>query len=235
MTPLFAIIGAGVALGAAGSGHCAVMCGPLVVLAQPQRSGGGQVAGHVAAYHGGRLLSYALLGALVGATGGWIAANGFGRALAIAAAATLVVQAFLQWRFRSALSWPLLTRAIGAAGRLMRRHTIAGPAVFGALTGLLPCGLVYAALTASLGLGGAASGVAFMLAFGLGSIPMLAVIGLSARTLRTGASAHMFKRLAPAGLAIVALLLVMRASSMHTGHHGAVPAPALAPAAHAHR
>ena len=36
MTPLVAIIGAGLVLGAAGSGHCAVMCGPLVVLAQPQ-------------------------------------------------------------------------------------------------------------------------------------------------------------------------------------------------------
>ena len=231
MTPLVAIIGAGLALGAAGSGHCAVMCGPLVVLAQPRKSTSAQAAGHVAAYHIGRLLSYALLGALVGATGGWIAASGFGRALAIAAATTLAAQAILQWRFRSAPGWALLTRAIGSAGRLMRRHTAAGPAVFGAVTGLLPCGLVYAALTASLGLGGAISGVAFMLAFGIGSLPMLAVIGLSARTLRSSPSAHVFRRLAPAGLAIVAVLLVVRASSIHTSHHSATPAPA----AHTHR
>lgn len=220
MTSLFAIIGAGLVLGAAGSGHCAVMCGPLVVLAQPRQSTGGRLAGHVAAYHGGRLLSYALVGALVGATGGVIAAqgSGFGRALAIVAACALLVQAVAQWRLRGAGSWPALTRAIGAAGRLMRRHTVAGPAVFGALTGLLPCGLVYAALTASLGLGGAASGVAFMLAFGLGSVPVLAWIGVSAKTLRDGAPARMLRRFAPAGLAIVALVLVVRAFGAHASH-----------------
>lgn len=225
MTAMLAIVGAGLALGAAGSGHCAVMCGPLVLLSHPRAAGRSRVVGHIASYHAGRLLSYVLLGALFGVTGGWIAESGFGRALAVAAAAALLLQAFWQWRLRAARSWPALTRAIGGAGRLMRRHTMAGPAVFGALTGLLPCGLVYAALTAAIGLGGAMNGAAFMLAFGLGSVPALAAIGVSATTLRRGAPARFLRNAAPAGLVIVAVLLVVRASGMHAGHDGSVPAP----------
>jgi sulfite exporter TauE/SafE len=225
------IAAAGLALGAAGSGHCAVMCGPLVALAQPRAAGAGRLAAHACAYHAGRLFAYVALGAAFGLTGGWVAARGLGRALAFTAAAALVLQAVWQWRLRSNRSWPALNRAIGAAGRHMRRHPIAGPAVFGALNGLLPCGLVYAALTAAIGLGGAANGAVFMLAFGMGTVPVLAAIGVSAKLLRRGAPARIFKRAAPIGLAIVALLLVLRASEMHD--HAARFDPS-APSAHHH-
>jgi len=218
MMTVLAIAAAGLALGLAGSGHCAVMCGPLVMLAQPRVASGRRIAAHTASYHTGRLLMYATLGAIVGATGSVIAGRGFGRALAIVAASALVMQAIAQWQFRAATSWPVLTRAIGAAGRLMRRHTIAGPAIFGALTGLLPCGLVYAALTATLGFGGALDGAAFMVGFGAGSGPVRAAIGVSARTLRGGAPQPILRRLAPAGLAIVAVVLVVRAFSAHANH-----------------
>jgi sulfite exporter TauE/SafE len=95
---------------------------------------------------------------------------------------------------------------------------VTGPAVFGALTGLLPCGLVYAALTAAIGLGSATNGALFMLAFGLGSVPALAAIGVSAKLFGRGTRSQFFKRAAPVGLAIVALLLVLRASGMHEPH-----------------
>jgi sulfite exporter TauE/SafE len=103
--------------------------------------------------------------------------------------------------------------------------------VFGALTGLLPCGLVYAALTAAIGLGGAMNGAVFMFAFGLGSVPALGLIGVSAKLLRRGAPARFFKHAVPVGLAIVALLLVMRASGIHD--HAARFEPS-APSEHHH-
>ena len=210
--------GAGLAMGFAGSGHCAVMCGPLVMLAQPRAAGSPRMAAHIVSYHAGRVASYALLGVLLGATGGFVAGRGFGRTLAVVAATALAAQAIVQWRLGRAPAWPILTRAIGAAGRLMRRHTIAGPAAFGALTGLLPCGLVYAALTATLGFGDARAGAAFMFGFGVGSVPVLAAIGVSAKTLQAGALSRVVRRLAPVGLAIVALVLVARAFAEHSGH-----------------
>jgi sulfite exporter TauE/SafE len=212
------IAAAGLALGIAGSAHCAVMCGPLVLLSQPRDTAGARATAHISAYHGGRLLMYGALGAIAGGAGGLIAGVGFGRGLAAAAAVALLVQAFWQWRGRTTPSWPALTRAIGAAGRWMRRHTFAGPAAFGALTGLLPCGLIYAALTAAIGIGGATNGALFMVGFAAGSVPVLAAIGGASKVLPRGYLARGLRQLAPAGLVIVALLLVFRAAGWHGGH-----------------
>ena len=57
---------AGLVLGLAGSGHCAGMCGPLVLLANPRDSADGQadqrgLTRHVALYHAGRVGIYAVL------------------------------------------------------------------------------------------------------------------------------------------------------------------------------
>jgi sulfite exporter TauE/SafE len=109
----------------------------------------------VAAYHLGRTTAYTALGAVAGATGGIVAGNGLGRGLGVVAAIALLIQAVWQWRGHAGGAWPWLTRMIGAAGRWMRRHPVAGPGLFGAMTGLLPCGLIYGALTAAVGQGSA--------------------------------------------------------------------------------
>ena len=68
LTPLFL-------LGFLGSGHCIGMCGPLVV-AFPGQSG--RFSAHLC-YHGGRLLTYVVIGAVMGALGGgWSALTGGG-------------------------------------------------------------------------------------------------------------------------------------------------------------
>jgi sulfite exporter TauE/SafE len=234
MMSLVAILAAGLALGMAGSGHCAVMCGPLVLLSQPRAAGRGVIL-HVAAYHAGRSLAYAVFGLVAGGAGGWIVGLGFGRALAIAAAAALIAQVIWHWRGPSVRSWPWLTRAIGVAGRFMRRHPVVGPATFGALTGLLPCGLVYAAATTAAGLGGAIAGAVFMIGFAGGSVPALATIAASSKMLQRRQVAGIVKRLAPVGLAIAALLIIFRASGMHAEHAAPAAAPGhSAAAAHHH-
>ena len=54
-----------------------------------------------------------------------------------------------------------------------------GPVVFGALNGLLPCGLFYAALTAAVGVGDLGQALAFMGAFATGTTPVLVFIALA--------------------------------------------------------
>lgn len=51
----------------------------------------------------------------------------------------------------------------------------------GLVWGWLPCGLVYAAAAWSLSSGSGARGAALMAAFGLGTLPMLFVLGAAAR------------------------------------------------------
>ena len=52
--------------------------------------------------------------------------------------------------------------------------------ILGALWGWLPCGLVYAALLLVLASGNALQAGLTMIAFGLGTLPMLVLLGLSA-------------------------------------------------------
>lgn len=223
----------GLVLGAAGSGHCAAMCGPLVALANPRGPNASTRAltQHTILYHGGRIATYAALGALIGLTGSALASAGLGRALAFAAAAAVLLQALAAWHaFRGGAHGAiggLVTRAIGRAGSWMRQHRIAGPAVFGALTGLLPCGLVYAALTAAAGFGNVAESALFMVAFGAGTAPLLATVGLSAGRIERHVPARL-RKIAPLALAAVAIMLIVRASGGHM-NHGDHAAPAATP------
>lgn len=235
MTPAaLASVGAGLVLGLAGSGHCALMCGPLVLLSRPREATPRGLSVHVAAYHAGRLASYAALGAAFGVAGATAVGAGWGRALTFVAASALVAQAVLRWRWHRGSASPAVTQAIGATGRWMRRHPVAGPAAFGAMTGLLPCGLVYGALTAALGLGAPVEAAWFMLAFGAGSLPLLAAIGVSGERLRLALPAHTLRRSAPIGLILVALMLMLRGVGAHAAHtsHAAPRHPS--PAAHHH-
>ncbi len=215
----------GLVLGAAGSGHCATMCGPLVALANPRGATAAERAlyVHTALYHAGRLSTYAALGGLIGLTGGALVSAGLGRALAVAAAVGVLAQAVVAWHsLRGGAHGAIgrvVTRVIGRAGGWMREHRIAGPMLFGGLTGLLPCGLVYAALTAAAGFGSVGESALFMAAFGLGTTPLLATVGLSAGRLEKHVPLRL-KRVAPIALAAVAILLIVRASGGHMQHGG---------------
>jgi sulfite exporter TauE/SafE len=229
---------AGLAFGLAGSGHCVAMCGPLVLLANPRRlSHAGAPAGpppspgllarHAALYHSGRAMTYLGLGALAGLAGDAMARLGLGRALAVVAGVALVVQALaatrtLASRFGSIGVGPFVARALGRAGMWMRTHRVQGPLVFGALNGLLPCGLLYAALTAAAGFGDLRDALAFMGAFAVGTTPLLAVVAMAGGSLGARVPT-LIRRTAPVALAIVGVLLIARGIRAPHGNHVATP------------
>jgi sulfite exporter TauE/SafE len=231
---------AGLALGVAGSGHCAGMCGPLVLVANPRAGEGGRGATlglHVALYHAGRVSTYVLLGLVAGGAGGIIAGAGLGRVLALAAGVVLIVTALRGAGLPGTTGQGVLARAIagalGRAGQWMRRHRLTGPFAFGAVNGLLPCGLVYAAVTAAAGLGNPSEALLFMAGFGLGSVPMLAAIALSGKGL-AAMLPRRIRRIAPIAVAVAGLLLVVRGVS--GPHVHPAPGTQTAPSAgtHAH-
>lgn len=203
-------------LGLGGSlAHCGAMCGPLVA---------GQVADRLAAvpasrlcertrvqsglllpYHAGRLTTYAALGALAGATG-----LAFVRTLAplrsallLLAAAALLAAAFGMLPSGQAAAWGPWRWA-----RRINRGTAAGTYLFGLILGLLPCGLLYAALIAASSLASPWQGAAGMAAFGAGTVPILAMIGIAGRT---RAVSTLLRRAAPVLLAFNAFVLVVAA------------------------
>jgi sulfite exporter TauE/SafE len=163
-------------LGLAGSLHCAVMCGPLM-LAIP--AAGRASAGRVM-YHAGRIAVYAVLGALFGLMGRTFVLAGWQRALSLTAGLAIVLvllvpassRFILQQRTGGLVTW---FKSLFAS--LLQRRTVSARFVLGGLNGLLPCGLVYVGAAVAAASGGPVRGAAIMLAFGAGTLPMLIGIG----------------------------------------------------------
>jgi sulfite exporter TauE/SafE len=212
---MIAILVAGALAGLASSGHCVLMCGPLAMAHARIWSGSPGYRGRaIVLQQLGRIGMYVVLGVLTGLSGQSLLATGMGRWLAWTAAGVLIV---------AALAGALDVRAFSMAPRIgalvatlsrrssgwVARHVVTGPLVAGLLNGLLPCGLVYAALAVSLGLGAPLESAAFMLAFGLATTPVLAAIALTG-IVRPGRSRAAFRRLRPVGLVVLAVLLVWR-------------------------
>jgi sulfite exporter TauE/SafE len=149
-----------------GSPHCAGMCGGFAsVCASTWRS--------AAAWHAGRLTTYATLGALAGA---------FGRMLPGPPWIPFALSAVLLCWFALVLAGaaPYLRPVPGLqqiGARLLGRTDTPSRYLFGITTGMLPCGLVYAALGFAIAAESAWVGALTMLAFGLATVPVLAVLG----------------------------------------------------------
>jgi uncharacterized protein len=215
----------GLVLGLAGSGHCAAMCGPLVLTMGRGLKRPSQAArvGHALTYHAGRILTYVALAIPAGLAGRMLVLLGFGRIVAIAGGLVLLMAALRSFRPRlfgaAGGAWSAAaTRTCIAAGRWSGAHPVAGPLLTGAANGLLPCGLVYAAVAAASAMGNTGEAVAVMSGFGAGTAPVLIALSVSAASLPLNLRLRL-RRLTPLALAITAALLLLRGISAPGGSH----------------
>ncbi len=201
-------------LGLFGSLHCAGMCGPLA-LALPVTgcSRMSFLAGR-AAYNLGRITAYCSLGVVVGLIGRSFAIAGLQRWASLGAGAIILIS-FAASPHLGFGSPALDTVAWLKAGLapLLRQRTIPAMFLLGALNGLLPCGLVYVACASAVAFGGFLSAITYMLAFGLGTLPLMLGIGLAGRNLQL-ALRFRFQRLIPICIITLGLLLLLRGMSL---------------------
>lgn len=182
-------------LGILGTGHCVGMCGPLI-FAFPARSGG--VRAHLF-YHLGRISTYTAIGGVMGALGAglsqlagrsgldplaWIARLQVG--FSLLAAAFLLVFGLARLEIIQEPPWMSLAAPEKIPGfhRILRsaRNRPSGSGMFllGLVLGFLPCGLSFAAFARALPAGGFLRGALMVLAFGLGTLPGLLLLGTGA-------------------------------------------------------
>lgn len=204
---MLALLGAAFLAGLVGSPHCVGMCGGFAVACGGIRKG--------LAWHAGRLGAYAVLGALAG---------GFGAALPGPAwIASVVSGALLVW-FAAALAGfvPEPALRIPGIGRLTGRAAGADGTgarlLLGVSTGLLPCGLLWAALAIPVASGSPVVGAAAMVAFGVGTAPALLALtgGVRRFTLRRPWA----RRALAAGVLVLGLLSL---GLRHGMAHGPMP------------
>jgi sulfite exporter TauE/SafE len=201
-------------LGFVGSAHCAGMCGPLA-LALP-RGGGSRgifLAGRVL-YNLGRIVTYAGMGAVFGILGQGVALAGLQRWVSLALGAVILLGVFVSPRFANTIP---MTRAVSwlkaALGKLLQRRALSSLFGIGLLNGLLPCGLVYVACAVATATGNVFTGVQYMIAFGLGTLPLMLAISLVGTKLQF-ALRFKVQRLIPVSLVIVGLLLLLRGMAL---------------------
>jgi sulfite exporter TauE/SafE len=203
-----------IALGLLGSLHCAAMCGPLQLALPIPPGGAGRVILGRVIYQLGRVMTYALLGALGGCLGKSFFLIGLQNSLSIALGVA-VLGGFLISK-RVAISAPV-ARLVGtlklAMSAQLRRRGFRALAVLGMLNGLLPCGLVYVALAGAVARGNVWSGIGYMTAFGLGTSPMLLAISLSGKMFPPALRLKL-NRLIPFGICLLAILLILRGLSL---------------------
>jgi uncharacterized protein len=155
--------------------HCAGMCGPLACAVMPAPSERVDAQTVSTVYHLARLAGYSVLGALAGGVGRLPLA--FLGESALRYLPWLLVLFFLAVavRFDQRLpKMPLLGRACGwLVVRLHDRSRLHAAATLGFATPLLPCGPLYFLLALALLSGSALRGAETLLAFGLGTVPLL--------------------------------------------------------------
>ncbi len=155
--------------------HCAGMCGPLACALMPVRGDQADAQTVSTVYQLTRLVSYMALGALAGGLG--------------ATPLTWFSQSALRWLpwvlvlffVALALRWDRYLPRLAATTPVTRqlqtwlrsRSRIEAAAAMGLATPLLPCGPLYFLVALALLSGSALRGVEFMLAFGLGTVPLL--------------------------------------------------------------
>jgi uncharacterized protein len=197
-------------LGFAGSLHCAGMCGPLV-LAMPAVPGrfGAHFQGKLA-YNAGRIVTYGLLGLVFGLFGQLLGLAVFQRWISIAVGLAILLS-LAAWPLRNTTL--LIAQPVGwlkvALGRRLKQRSVGSQFLFGGLNGLLPCGLVYWACAAAAATGNFATGLEYMVLFGLGTVPMMLGLGLAGRAVHFKLQLRL-QKLTPISLGVMAALLILR-------------------------
>lgn len=197
------------ALGLAGSLHCAGMCGPLMLVLPAGGSRVRFVSGRLA-YHAGRLGTYAALGLVFGLLGRSLAVFGVQRWVSLVAGILMLLAlAALLPRQMAVPALALVGKLKSVVGRLLQHRSVGSLALLGGLNGLLPCGLVYAAAAGAAATGGVVSGVQYMVLFGLGTLPLMLGLSVAGRTLPVAWRIRWLK-LVPVTVGVVAVLLILR-------------------------
>lgn len=199
-------------MGLAGSGHCLMMCGGLAGALGQQAS-----VARLLIYNLGRISSYTIAGALIGA--------------AAASITQVTPDGFIYLRLLAALllfclglyfgGWWLGLQRIERLGRPLWRaiqplavkfratRNMPATAVAGMLWGWLPCGLVYSALSWAAVSGSAVNGALYMALFGLGTLPAMFAFGWFSRALQSFLQSRGFRQLMGCILIVYAIWVAL--------------------------
>ena len=188
--------------GLLGSAHCIGMCGPLAISLSAGSTEGSNHLVRQSIFSLGRVFTYGFCGAVAGFGGAWVSSESRGFVLsqawlAIFAGALLLVMGLVTAGVLPRLATKRLGGLpCGTAGWLKTFLSSPGwPAVLvaGVFTGFIPCGLVYAFLLKASSSGSLWLGLLTMVAFGLGTIPLMVAVGYGGQFLSNVGRSRLYR------------------------------------------
>jgi len=201
-------------LGLFGSLHCAGMCGPIALSIPLSNKKFSTKFTGAFIYNAGRILTYSLLGLLFGLMGSGLAMFGFQKIVSVFAGVFMlaagVYLAFVG-NFAILEKLNIFNRPVIRKfwSKLFSQRSFLSLFMIGIFNGLLPCGLVYLALSGALYTGNIYQGTLYMFCFGIGTVPMLLTIVLAGNYLSAKFRAKLYK-IVPYYIILIGLLMILR-------------------------
>ncbi|MCO5249032.1 MAG: sulfite exporter TauE/SafE family protein [Chitinophagales bacterium] len=205
----------GLSLGLLGGLHCVGMCGPIALSLPVHRLQTMEKYLSIFLYNFGRAITYAVLGMIPGLLGQSFQFFGLQQALSITAGILMLLFAAIYF-FRphwldSGKIGVKISSLMGI--QMQKEKTYSTFLVIGLINGLLPCGLVYMALVAAFATGSVWKSSALMFFFGIGTLPLMALLMISGKWIKTS-TRHLFKKIVPIWITALAIILILRGMNL---------------------
>lgn len=207
-------IWAAFSMGLVGSLHCVGMCGPLMLAVPYSATQKMNILLEVFTYQLGRILVYALLGAMIGWVGKGLYLAGLQSFFSVATGVILLIAVFLSFDLENFITRlpfmeKLNTLVKSRVNALWKKQGSGFHLKIGMLNGLLPCGLVYLAIAGAVTMPNILTSTLYMTSFGLGTLPLLVLTILAGQRLSLSWRSRL-QRLYPLFVAAVGLFLIVR-------------------------
>jgi len=200
-------------LGGISSFHCIGMCGPIAFslpihhLYAPEKIAG------ILLYNTGRIVSYTILGTIFGLVGRAIYMGGFEQWFSISLGSVILIIVLQSILTKKIIHLNFLNKFNKAIqlfiGTYIRERNIWGMFLIGMANGFLPCGMVYFAIAGALATSSLSGGILFMASYGLGTIPLMALLSYFGFLISLPVRNKM-RSIVPYFLACMAVLLILR-------------------------
>ncbi|WP_394907025.1 sulfite exporter TauE/SafE family protein [uncultured Mesonia sp.] len=201
-------------LGLLGSLHCVGMCGPIAFMLPLDRTNHLKKAFQLSLYHFGRLMAYSIMGVLFGIIGKGLYLFGFQQRISIAIGVVMILVVvlpkgkFAKFNIANPI-YKLIAKVKSALGKELKKRTPDTFLTIGFLNGFLPCGLLYMAVFATFTFESMVLSTAYMLLFGLGTIPLMTFV-VYAKDFLNQKWRNKFQKLIPYALVIIGILFILR-------------------------
>lgn len=170
--------------GLSGAIHCLGMCGPLALWIPIDKTSKFRQLSGIVIYSFGRTLSYTFIGLILGMVGVAFKVVGFQDILSIVSGIILILMSFTFTRNALSLKVPFINKLYVVIKHsfdyvlLKIKNNNHKLFFIGIINGFLPCGFLYFAVITATALGVLWQSVLYMIAFGLGTIPVFMLLSL---------------------------------------------------------